>query len=296
MALFDPEAVEAVVEMTPPSIIVLLVVLSFLGSATFLTPLLVGGYLLKGSKRLLLWAGIVFGAYALRSALKALNSLSRPEVTPSLDPAAVPAIIRPLYAHPVEISTTAFPSGHMLAAVVFWGLFVLDTEIGRLRSRLVVAVIISGIVGASRIAVGAHYVGDVLGGFVFGLLYLGIMYQLINRVNRPILVAFGLPAVLSAVLLTVRTSTTGRVVLGLSIGVLVVWYFYTAGNSPPLAADPHPVYGVALIGVGLGTLLTVSGHPYNLVALGLVGGIVWLLTAEHLRLRKYSQAVARELS
>ncbi len=74
----------------------------------------------------------------------------------------------------VQVFTSSFPSGHsMLSAVVY---LVLGTLLARAESRraikiyfITVAVLLTTLVGLSRVYLGVHYPSDVLGGWTAGL-------------------------------------------------------------------------------------------------------------------------------
>jgi undecaprenyl-diphosphatase len=81
--------------------------------------------------------------------------------------------------------TSSFPSGHsMLSAVVY---LVLGSMLARMESRralkiyfMVVAVLLTFLVGLSRIYLGAHYPTDVLAGWTAGLAW-ALLWWLITR-------------------------------------------------------------------------------------------------------------------
>ncbi|NLA39707.1 MAG: phosphatase PAP2 family protein, partial [Methanomicrobiales archaeon] len=105
----------------------------------------------------------------LSSALKILFHLPRPYwVIPG---------VRALATHP----SSAFPSGHALGAVTFWGL--LAAGIRRRGFTLLVATLVISI-GASRIFLGVHFPSDVIAGFGFGLLILILFLALEGPVGR----------------------------------------------------------------------------------------------------------------
>ncbi len=79
-------------------------------------------------------------------------------------------------------STFSYPSGHALAAMVFYGmiLFLIHRNIkDRILSRLlqVMLGILIFLIGISRVYLGVHYMSDVLAGFALGyaLLMMGIL-------------------------------------------------------------------------------------------------------------------------
>ena len=71
----------------------------------------------------------------------------------------------------------SFPSGHSMMSIIFYGLiiyyvckFVKNKKIKILLTSVLSAIIL--LVGLSRIYLGVHYATDVLGGYLFGIIYL----------------------------------------------------------------------------------------------------------------------------
>ncbi|ELY45365.1 phosphatase PAP2 family protein [Natronorubrum sulfidifaciens] len=137
----------------------------------------------------------VFGGLALVVLLKATFALPRP-------PAAW---------HALEPSEHGFPSGHTMAATVFWGALVLWSSIGRRSSRFAVSSAVVVLVALSRLALGVHYLVDVLASIAFGVVYLGGIAWLARE--RP-LRAFGV-AVAVAVVAVAVTGGSSRALLAL---------------------------------------------------------------------------------
>ncbi|MDQ3928117.1 MAG: phosphatase PAP2 family protein, partial [Chloroflexota bacterium] len=72
-----------------------------------------------------------------------------------------------------RVSLWSFPSGHTEAATTMWGSLAAVRQIPRL-----VAVLIVPAVMFSRLYLGAHFVGDVLGGLLLGLAMVLVYLQL----------------------------------------------------------------------------------------------------------------------
>jgi membrane-associated phospholipid phosphatase len=82
-----------------------------------------------------------------------------------------------------------FPSGHVLALVVFFGVLTyllcsMQTRwgLGRVGSTVAVATVL--IVAFSRLYLDAHWLSDVAGGFVLGLTYLLLIIWLVESISR----------------------------------------------------------------------------------------------------------------
>lgn len=300
--LFDDGAVESVRDATPLGVLITLVALSYLGSATFVTPAAVLLHWVKRQQWTLTWVGILLGSYVLRSLVKTHNSLSRPAVEPPVDPAAFPSLLAPLYAHPAEISTTSFPSGHTMTAVIFWALFVFDTDVGSRRLRVGIATPIVFAVAHSRIAVGAHYAGDVVGGVLLGVFFLAAMLQLRSYFENPAGPLFAVAGGLAAAVLVSSRSFTAEVTLGVATAVLALLYgrplvewvdrSLPAGWASPdrvtagtnldrmaVSADGRErTAAIGAIGVVVVTVLagglTYQGHVLAQFSVGLLAGLV----------------------
>jgi membrane-associated phospholipid phosphatase len=83
------------------------------------------------------------------------------------------------------LSDRSFPSGHVLHAVLSFGLFALlleATSLSRAVRRVIQmgCIVVIGLMGVARIYVGAHWPSDVLGGYLWG----AVILALIVRVGR----------------------------------------------------------------------------------------------------------------
>jgi undecaprenyl-diphosphatase len=132
-----------------------------LGSATVLAilTLAVAGFLAAVGKRhtALLLLGSVAGGVLFSTLLKGLYHRPRPD----------------LVAHGTYVATASFPSGHAALSAVTY--LTLGALLARVQSRrhvrayvLAAAVLLTLLVGASRVYLGVHWPSDVAGGWALG--------------------------------------------------------------------------------------------------------------------------------
>lgn len=89
-----------------------------------------------------------------------------------------------------EASGAAFPSGHVVGAMVFYGLILYLTPrlIAGRPLRVVLAlfcVFMILVTGPARVYTGAHWPSDTVGGYLFGLLCLTALIALDRLLRRP---------------------------------------------------------------------------------------------------------------
>lgn len=147
----------------------------------------------------------VAGGLALLVSLKAAFAMPRP----------------PAHLHAVSPSEYGFPSGHTMAATVFWGALALWTSIGPRRVRFGVAATVISLVALSRLTLGVHFLVDVLASIAFGALYLAAITWLTGgRPGRTFVVAVGLAGL--AVVVSGGSSRSILAFVG-SIGAVLCW-------------------------------------------------------------------------
>lgn len=93
-----------------------------------------------------------------------------------------------LVAHLVEVSSSSFPSGHaMNSAIVFLSLGVLLSRAlpeRRLKGYVLSAgVVLTLLVGTSRVYLGVHWPTDVLAGWAIGLAWAGLVWLVAERLH-----------------------------------------------------------------------------------------------------------------
>ena len=90
---------------------------------------------------------------------------------------------RPLFKHLVKEKGFSFPSGHAMVSFCFYGLIIYYIHKSNLKYKKIYEVLLSIviiIIGLTRIYLGVHYFSDIVGGFVFGLLYLLLFIRILK--------------------------------------------------------------------------------------------------------------------
>jgi len=95
------------------------------------------------------------------------------------------ARVRPgLEPHLVVVKTSSFPSGHATSSMIFYLSLALALTAERSRWRVpagAAAIILSLLIGTSRVMLGVHWPSDVVGGWAFGLLWVFVTLRLSRR-------------------------------------------------------------------------------------------------------------------
>lgn len=213
-------------EAIPVWLAVVLALLTQLGDAWFLAILLGMLYWKIPERRegIATVAGLWVAGIGLTQSLKHHFGVPRPD-RPLLDPEALSAVVWSIYELTGLATGYGFPSGHAVSAtVVYLGLaLVLPYSTGRRRG--IGAGLVVAIVCITRVALGVHFVVDVVVGVLLGIGLLLGGWVLSRRLgpDRPT-VAFGI-AVVSALmfLLVSRGHPHGFLTLTAAIGPLVAW-------------------------------------------------------------------------
>ena len=97
------------------------------------------------------------------------------------------ARVRPdIEPHLVVVKTSSFPSGHATSSMIFYLTVALALTTGTRwhKPAAVGAILLSLLIGTSRIMLGVHWPSDVIGGWAFGLLWVLLTLRLAGRVLR----------------------------------------------------------------------------------------------------------------
>jgi membrane-associated phospholipid phosphatase len=97
------------------------------------------------------------------------------------------ARVRPgLEPHLVVVKTQSFPSGHASSSMIFYLALAISLTSGTRWHRVAstTAVILSLLIGTSRVMLGVHWPSDVVGGWAFGLLWVLLTLRPAERLLR----------------------------------------------------------------------------------------------------------------
>jgi len=113
------------------------------------------------------------GGWLLTVALKAVFDRTRPDVVPHLH----------------LVTTSSFPSGHALTSAAVYltlGTLLMRLAEGRLAKYycIAIAMLVTFVVGASRVFLGVHYPTDVLAGWLIGMTWAILCWMVERMIER----------------------------------------------------------------------------------------------------------------
>jgi undecaprenyl-diphosphatase len=97
------------------------------------------------------------------------------------------ARVRPaLEPHLVVVKTQSFPSGHAASSMIFYLALAIALTAGTRWHRAAAggAVVLSLLIGTSRVMLGVHWPSDVIGGWAFGMLWVLLTLRPAERLLR----------------------------------------------------------------------------------------------------------------
>lgn len=88
-----------------------------------------------------------------------------------------------LETHLVMVKTSSFPSGHANSSMIFFLTLALVASAGTRwqRASVAAAIVVSLLVGISRVMLGVHWPSDVIGGWALGTLWVLVTLRLAER-------------------------------------------------------------------------------------------------------------------
>jgi sphingosine-1-phosphate phosphatase 2 len=158
--LFGTEVIEALQSALSPTLDLLFILFTLLGEDYIYMSLIAITYWCFNKR-----AGVKVSYLLLLSAY--LNYWIKMSFNMDKPPSEYRIILKDDISH-------GFPSGHAQNAVTFWGW--LGLKIRKAWTRMLFFTLIF-LIGLSRIYLGVHYLGDVLGGVLFGAVFLIVAYK-----------------------------------------------------------------------------------------------------------------------
>ena len=174
--IFDKKIHHLVLQHSSSRLIETMHAVSFFGSTYFLLPaylILVGYFLIKKNYRYAIDIAVIsLSSFLLMQLLKQLFHRKRPSLP----------IIK-------GITSYSFPSGHTLSSFIFCsilGYIIWQGSLSKTWKLLLIAglLILTLMIGISRIMLNIHYATDVIAGFCFGVMWVILSFWLIRLVFR----------------------------------------------------------------------------------------------------------------
>jgi membrane-associated phospholipid phosphatase len=130
----------------------------------------------------------------------------------------------PAYLHKITENEFGFPSGHAQVSTGFYGYLGFRSK---RKGVIIVGTIAIFLISLSRIYLGVHYIGDIIGGIIFGLVVAFISFKgesevlkIINKqgLNTKYLIAICLPAILVLIASLQGSLLKEQIEMGLVMG------------------------------------------------------------------------------
>lgn len=239
-----------VASSVPEVLIPVFVLITLLGDAVLLFAVLSVLYWLapesiSDARRIAITiVGLAVAALAVTLTIKSVTAVPRPPTVPEA-PLWLPEFATTLIRSETAIDGYGFPSGHAIAATVFYGGFALLLRVWTRRRRWLAAGAFIFAVGLSRVVIQVHNPIDVVAGIGLGVVLLVFTAQFVLQPDRslspmPLFILAGAIAVAGLVVSTSqghpREATQAAVSIGTALGGVLVWMRYgtQAVFAPPL--------------------------------------------------------------
>lgn len=272
-------------EAIPDWLAVIIALITQLGDGWFLISLLAVLYWTQADSQndILLVGGLLACGIGLYRGLKHYFGLPRPE-EPLLDPELLPWVVEQLYDLTAHASGYGFPSGHATSTtIVYFGLATV-LRVGTRAQRYAVAAIVVALVSFSRVALGVHFLVDIVVGVFLGGLLLVIAFRTLEAVtfSRETMV-LAVAIVLNLFYVTMSDYHVEAVImLGVSLGLFGGWQLIQLARElvaveRPSEAIPSSAVHLVLAALAFAPLVftleafqLIGGEPYS------VGGVAGL--------------------
>ena len=274
---------EPIQEELPEWAGVVLGLVTQLGDVWFLAVLVGAVYWFYREKRedAAVVTGLTLAGFSLITALKHVFALPRPG-KPLVELESLPWLVQPIYEATAMASGYGFPSGHALMTTIVYFSLAKRLSIGSLPLRVLGAATLVGVVSFTRVALGLHYLVDVVAGVAVGLTFLFVAERLLSRyATEQGTVAFALAIVVSAINLVASDVDPDAVlVLGASLGAFGGWQLIRLGQEVAAAASageeaPPVLFRVCLAAAAAAPLLAAI-EEFHIFSLPAAGGALGL--------------------
>ena len=196
-----------------------------LGDVWFLVLLLGVLYLFHTTNRdaIAVVSGVTLAGLAFMDSLKHIFALPRPD-QPLLPTEELPVVLQPLYEATAFSAGYGFPSGHALMTTIVYLSLADILSISTRKRRYLVASLLIVTVSLSRIALGVHYLVDIVAGVGLGLGFLIATRTVPTSDSDQGTVAFGLAVFLAVLNLLISPADSDALQLaGASLGAFAGW-------------------------------------------------------------------------
>lgn len=275
-------------EFLPDWMAVIIALVTQLGDIWFLTLLLAVLYWTQVDRQddLVLVGGMLVAGIGFYRFLKYTFELPRPD-EPLLDPELVPWVIRPLYEVTAFSGGYGFPSGHAtVTTIVYFGLAMVLPVSSR-RVRFIAAGSLVALVGFTRIALGLHFLVDIVVGVVLGGTVLYVGFKAADHLSSDRITILLFVAVVLNALYFVESAfdIEAAITFGAALGLFGGWQLVVLARKLVVLDRPSGAVRPLVVRGGLATLALsplvlalevfpiFSGEPYP------VGGAAGLVIA-----------------
>lgn len=246
--------VESVQDVIPDWLAPVIAFFTQLGDIWFLVLLLAVLYWKRvvPQEKVMAVGGMLAAGIGIYRSLKFIFELPRPE-EPLLDPELVPWIIRPLYELTAFSSSYGFPSGHATTStIVYFGLAEI-LDVGSRRLRYLCAAGLVAFIGMTRIALGLHFLVDIVVGTALGATILFVGFHAVRRISRDhITVLLFVAIVLNTVyLFASNADIEAAIMFGAALGLFGGWQLILLARELIAVTRPSRVAKPLLIRGGL---------------------------------------------
>lgn len=243
--------IPAIQEWLPPWGIEAFAAVTHLGDTAVLLALAALVYLARDRRTGAFVVGALFCGFAVTIAAKAWFGLPRP----------------PDQLQYVSAYGLGFPSGHAVGSTVGWGAMALAFDtVSSARRRAMVAGTVVAVVSLSRVAIGVHYLVDVVAGLATGLAVLWVAARWLR--DEP-LGLFALAGGLATLAVAISGGAIDSVaLLGACIGAVTAWQVIEPDDRP------YGRHGVLASGIGGGLVVAGVGFVDLMVAAAFGGAAV----------------------